>query len=69
MFVAIKEIRRSFGRFALLTLAVALGAGHLRAGLADRIGGAAGLRTMAAVEVMAGALVALVAGQLVLRLI
>ena len=54
---------------ALLTLAVALGAGHLRAGLADRIGGAAGLRTMAAVEVMAGALVALVAGQLVLRLI
>lgn len=54
---------------ALLTLAVVLGAGHLRAGLADRLGGAGGLRMMAAVEVLAGALVALVAGQLVLRLV
>lgn len=54
---------------ALLTLGVALGAGQLRAGLADRVGGAGGLRVMAAIEMLAGAMVALVAGQLVLRLV
>ncbi len=54
---------------ALLTLGVALGAGHLRAGLSDRAGGVAGVRIMAAVEILAGGVVALVAGQLVLRLL
>ncbi len=54
---------------ALLTLGVALGAGHLRTGLADRMSGAGGVRTMAAIEIAAGAVVALVAGQLVLRLV
>jgi nickel/cobalt exporter len=54
---------------ALLTLAVALGAGHLRAGLAERMAGAAGVRMMALVEMLAGVVVALLAGQLLLRLL
>lgn len=54
---------------AVLTLAVALGAGSLRGGLVDRLDGPAGLRVMAGIEIVAGALVALVAGQIVLRLL
>ena len=54
---------------AVLTLGVALGAGILRGGLAERLNGPSGQRAMAVVEMLAGAMVALVAGQVVLRLI
>ncbi len=54
---------------ALLTVAVALGAGSLRGGLAARLDGSAGLRAMAGIEILAGALVALIAAQVVLRLL
>lgn len=54
---------------AVLTLAVALGAGSLRGGLVARLDGPSGLRVMAGIEILVGALVALVASQIVLRLI
>lgn len=54
---------------ALLTLAVALGAGHLRGGLAERWNGPGGIRAMAVVEVCAGLVVAVLAGQMALRLV
>lgn len=54
---------------AVLTLTVALGAWHLRGGLAERISGPAGLRAMGVVEAVAGLAVALLAGQVALRLL
>ncbi len=54
---------------ALLTIGVALGAGALRGGLAERLSGTGGLRAMALVEITAGAMVALIASQMALRLI
>lgn len=54
---------------AVLTVAVALGAGHLRGGLVERLDGPSGVRVMALVEMLAGLLVALIAGQMVLRLL
>ncbi len=53
---------------AVLTLAVALGAWHIRGGLARRMEGAAGLRTMAGLEIAAGLIVAVLSLQTALRL-
>ncbi|WP_246035965.1 nickel/cobalt transporter [Aliishimia ponticola] len=52
---------------ALLTVAVALGAGELRGGFLARLDGLAGRRIMALIEIAAGLIVALVAAQTVLR--
>ncbi len=53
---------------AILTIMVALGAGVLRSGLAERLQGTGGVRAMAIVEVAAGLLVAVLAAQVALRL-
>ena len=54
---------------AVLTLCVALGIGAARSGLAARLNGPAGLRSMAGLEILAGLCVVLVSGQVALRLI
>lgn len=53
---------------ALVTLTVALGAGQLRGGLAERLTGSGGLRMMAGIEIAAGAAVALISLQVMLRM-
>ncbi len=54
---------------AMLTLLVGLGAWHLRGGLSDRLSGSSGLRAMGILESVAGLTVAVIAGQVALRLI
>ena len=53
---------------ALLTIVVALGAGQLRGGLAQRMQGASGVRVMSLIEIAAGVMVALLAVQTALSL-
>ena len=53
---------------AVLTVIVALGAAQLRVGLVDRLDGPSGARAMAIVETLAGAVVVILATQVVLRL-
>lgn len=52
---------------AVLTLVVALGAAHVRGSLASSLSGMAAVRMMSVVEIAAGAIVAIVAVQVALR--
>lgn len=54
---------------AILTLLVALGAWHVRDGLAERMSGASALRAMGVVEMLAGLVVAVLAAQVASRLL
>jgi ABC-type nickel/cobalt efflux system permease component RcnA len=54
---------------AVLTLCVALGAGFLRSGFAAQMNGTQGVRAMGIIEILAGAVVAILSTQILLRLL